>query len=59
LLQVRDATGRLVRELRASDAGSAVWNGRGRDGRLLPAGVYFLQAGAGTGRRVAQVLFTR
>ncbi len=59
LLQVRDATGRLVRELRVSDAGSAVWNGRGRDGRLLPAGVYFLQAGAGTGRRVAQVLFTR
>jgi hypothetical protein len=59
VLAIRDAAGRCVRELGLSDAGTVVWDGRGHDGRLLPAGVYFLQTSAGTGRRTARVLFTR
>lgn len=59
VLQVRDIAGRSVRELRLSEAGSAAWDGRGRDGRRLPAGAYFIEARAGTERRVVQVLMTR
>ena len=59
VLQVRDIAGRRVRELRLSEAGSAVWDGRGQDGRRLPAGAYFIEARAGTERRVVQVLMTR
>jgi hypothetical protein len=58
-LQVRDATGRRVRELRLSEAGSAVWDGRDQSGRRLPAGAYFVEAQAGDGRTVVQVLMTR
>ena len=59
VLQVRDVAGRCVRELRLSEASSAVWDGRGQDGRRLPAGAYFIEARAGTERRVVQVLMTR
>jgi len=59
LLQVRDVTGRRVRELQLSGAGRAVWDGRDRNDRMLPAGVYFVEAGAGADRCVSQVLLTR
>jgi hypothetical protein len=57
-LQVRDATGRRVRDLRLSASGSAVWDGRDQAGRRLPAGAYFIEARVGTGRQVVQVLLT-
>ena len=59
LLQVRDVTGRCVRELKLPESGTAVWDGRGQDGRRLPAGAYFVEARAGTGCRVVQVLLAR
>jgi hypothetical protein len=59
LLQIRDATGRRVCELRLSEAGNAVWDGRDQDGRRLPAGAYFIEARVGTERRVARVLMVR
>jgi hypothetical protein len=59
LLQIRDATGRRVRELRLSEAGTVVWDGRDQDGRRLPAGAYFIEARAGTARRVVQALMAR
>jgi hypothetical protein len=67
-LRIRDAAGRRVRELRPSGAGTAVWDGRDQNGRLLSAGVYFVEArdgvalsdGDGRGRRrVVQVLLAR
>jgi hypothetical protein len=58
-LQVRDATGRRVRELRPSESGSAVWDGRDQDGRRLPAGAYFVEARMGSECRVAGVLMVR
>jgi hypothetical protein len=50
-LSIYDVAGRLVARLVSEDCDSGqhtvTWNGRGRDGRILPAGVYFsrLQAG--------------
>jgi hypothetical protein len=58
-LQIRDATGRRVRELRLSESGTAVWDGRDQAGRRLPAGAYFIEARVGVQRRVVQVLLTR
>jgi hypothetical protein len=59
LLQIRDATGRRVRELRLSEAGNAVWDGRDQGGRRLPAGAYFIEARVGAQRRVVQILLAR
>ncbi|GEM_PF-1098183 len=59
LLQVRDATGRRVRDLRLSESGVAVWDGRDQAGRLLPAGAYFVEARTGAARRVARVVLAR
>ena len=59
LLQIRDATGRRVRELELLESGTAVWDGRGQDGRQLPAGAYFIEVRVGAERTVAQVLMTR
>lgn len=59
LLQIRDATGRRVRDLRLSESGNAVWDGRDQDGRRLPAGAYFIEARVGAARRVARVLMAR
>ncbi len=58
-LQIRDVTGRRVCDLRLSEFGNAVWDGRDQDGRRLPAGAYFIEARAGTGLRVARVLIAR
>jgi hypothetical protein len=58
-LEVLDATGRRVRELRPSETGSAVWDGRDQNGRRLPAGAYFIEARIGTERQVVQVLLAR
>jgi flagellar hook assembly protein FlgD len=46
-----------VRQLPA--ARSAVWDGRDRSGRRLPAGAYFIEARTGADRRVVQVLMAR
>lgn len=59
LLQIRDATGRRVRDLRLSESGNAIWDGRDQAGRRLPAGAYFIEARTGAGRQVVQVLLTR
>ena len=59
LLQVRDATGRRVRDLRLSESGNAIWDGRDQDGRRLPAGAYFIEARVGVARQVARVLIAR
>jgi hypothetical protein len=56
-LSVYDAAGRMVRQLPA--ARSAVWDGRDRSGRRLPAGAYFIEARTGADRRVVQVLMAR
>ena len=56
LLQIRDATGRCVRDLRPSGSGTAVWDGRDQSGRRLPAGAYLIEARTGAGRRVVQVI---
>lgn len=45
-LRVIDASGRLVLRLPSPAVGLARWNGRGRDGELVPAGAYFVQFGA-------------
>jgi len=67
-LLIRDATGRRVRELQPEETGRAVWDGRDGNGRLLPAGVYFVEARDGAAlpdrdgrgrRRVVQVLLAR
>jgi hypothetical protein len=58
-LQIRDATGRRVRDLRLSESGTALWDGRDQDGRRLPAGAYFIEARVGAQRRAVQVLLTR
>jgi hypothetical protein len=59
LLEVRDVTGRRMRELRLPESGTAVWDGHDQDGRRLPAGAYFIEARTGTERRVVQVLMAR
>jgi hypothetical protein len=59
LLQIRDATGRRVRELRLSESGTAAWDGRDQDGRRLPAGTYFVEVRAGAGRQAARVVMAR
>ncbi|MCA1792145.1 MAG: T9SS type A sorting domain-containing protein, partial [Thioalkalivibrio sp.] len=47
---VYDVRGRRVREFRMLPDTQVVWDGRDRDGRSLPPGVYFLRlAGAGGG----------
>lgn len=62
-LDVYDATGRLVRSLAASGQPSAVgfaaWDGSDSRGRLLPAGIYFVQATTSTSRATAKVLLAR
>ena len=39
-LEIADLTGRIVRRIQAPLASAFVWDGRGADGRPLPAGVY-------------------
>ncbi len=55
---VVDLSGRVVRELDVPTAGTIAWDGRLRDGRPAPAGVYFLhlrQDGASITRRVVRL----
>ncbi len=60
---ITDASGRLVRHLAAASypAGDSQvsWDGRGRDRRRLPAGVYFARLETAAGHRVRQVALTR
>jgi hypothetical protein len=58
-LVVRDVTGRRVCNLQLVRAGEAVWDGRDQSGRRLPAGAYFIEAQAVSGRTAVQVLMTR
>jgi hypothetical protein len=48
---VVDVAGRVVRSLEAGDRGAGswtvAWDGTGRDGASLPAGVYFVRMGLG------------
>ncbi len=59
-LRVVDAQGRLVQgwSSPSEDAGdhALTWNLRGRDGRTLPAGVYYLVLDAGGVRRVRTLI---
>ncbi|MBM3332402.1 hypothetical protein FJY68_11245 [candidate division WOR-3 bacterium] len=57
-LQIRDATGRRVRDIRLSASGSAVWDGCDQAGRRLPAGAYFVIARTDSSARVVKVLMT-
>jgi hypothetical protein len=56
-LTIYDAAGRLVRRLPAARV--ATWDGRDERGRSLPPGAYFIEARAGSGRRMAKVLLAR
>jgi hypothetical protein len=56
-LSVYDAAGRVVRKL--PSALSTTWNGRDEGGRPLPSGMYFIEARAGSERRVAKILMTQ
>ncbi len=59
VLQIRDVTGRRVRDIRLPESGTAVWDGRDQAGRLLPAGAYFIEVRTGDASRVARVLIVR
>jgi hypothetical protein len=56
-LNVYDASGRMVRQLPSGL--SATWDGKDADGRLVPAGTYFIEARTRTDRRLVKVLLTR
>jgi hypothetical protein len=56
-LNIFDAAGRAVRRLPSARDGT--WDGRDESGSLLPAGAYFIEARAGSERRVVQVLLAR
>ena len=61
--RVFDVRGRLVRESARLDLAAGDqrldWDGRGSDGRLAPAGVYFLELGAGSQRVMRTVSLVR
>ncbi|HEV8480289.1 MAG TPA: two-component regulator propeller domain-containing protein [Candidatus Eisenbacteria bacterium] len=42
-LEIRDARGRLVADLRTDSRGNTTWNGTDLNGRRCPAGVYFVR----------------
>ena len=60
---VFDVHGSLVRVLDEGPAGAATyrgdWDGRDGRGRPVPAGVYFIRFGRGTGARIARVALLR
>lgn len=60
---IYDAAGRAVRELGPSRAGLAAlrldWDLRGRDGRRVAPGLYFVQARTGTSHEERSVVVTR
>ena len=60
---MHDLRGRLVRSLvnHTVDAGehAVVWNGRDDQGRLAPAGVYFVNLQTGQGQVTRRVVLTR
>jgi len=63
VITVFDALGQRVRMLGSAAGGcksqiTMSWDGRDQDGRGLPAGAYFIEARAGTERKVVQVLMT-
>jgi uncharacterized membrane protein len=62
-ITVHDVRGRLVRGLvdatRASGEYAARWDGRRDDGRLAPAGVYFVTLQAAQASRTQRVVLTR
>jgi hypothetical protein len=62
-LRVYDQAGRVVREFPALDVKrgtySITWDGRDNSGKALPAGAYFVEAHAGSERRLVKVLLTR
>jgi hypothetical protein len=49
-LTIVDVAGRTVSALRETASGGVVWDARGRDGRPLPAGVYFVRFESDDGR---------
>jgi len=49
-VSVLDVTGRRVAEVRARPGEPACWDGRGLDGRLVPAGIYLFRIPGGTGQ---------
>jgi hypothetical protein len=64
LLQVFDATGRLVRDLSSqlsaiSHPSSVMWDGRDAMGKNLPSGVYFVQFVAGDVGQVEKAIVLR
>jgi hypothetical protein len=62
-LQIHDARGRLVAVLvegvRAAGPHAAVWEGRDRQGRALPSGVYFARLNVGGARSVRKLVLAR
>ncbi|HET9886434.1 MAG TPA: FlgD immunoglobulin-like domain containing protein, partial [bacterium] len=58
-IEIRDVRGRVVRSLlRASDAATArrlQWDGRDQQGKLVGAGVYFVQATSRSGVAIAKI----
>lgn len=57
-IAIYDITGRRIRRLRFDDAAaqSAVWNGTGSNGEVLPAGVYFLRFRGANGEAIERKL---
>lgn len=59
-IEVFDVAGRLVRTLDASRGATSIdWDGRARDGRDLPAGVYLARLRDGESSRTARVVRIR
>jgi flagellar hook assembly protein FlgD len=60
-LHVHDASGRLLVRvaLGSEPGGSFTWNGRDREGRRLPAGLYFVRLVSGSRHADARVVFVR
>ena len=56
-VEVLDVAGRRVTTLRG--VSQVQWDGRGRDGRNVPAGVYFLRVRAGDETETRRVVKTR
>jgi|GEM_PF-6554356 len=55
-VEVLDTAGRLVRRLSPAGRGVVLWDGRGADGRRVPAGVYFLRLRDGDASAVRRII---
>jgi flagellar hook assembly protein FlgD len=52
-VKILSVSGNVVTQFLAQGGGRAFWDGRDRDGRLVPSGVYFVVAYSETSSQVA------